>query len=66
MSTQHTTHVNGHQTSEWKESANEALDDAKERLSDLDTQVRSFVRERPLVAVGAAIAAGFLVGRLFK
>lgn len=60
------TRLNGNTTPAWQETANETLEDVKERFQDVDVQVRKFVRERPLVAVGAAVAAGFLVGRLFK
>ena len=44
--------------------------DLKERLSglratleDLDAQARSAVKERPMLALGMALAFGYLVGR---
>ena len=37
-----------------------------EMLADVDTQVRALVRERPLMAVLGAVAAGFLIGRLLR
>ena len=33
-------------------------------IGDLDQEVRGFVREKPLLALGLAIAAGYLVGRV--
>lgn len=45
--------------------AREALD----RLPDadeLDRRVRELVRERPLLSVAAAVAAGFVLGRLLS
>jgi ElaB/YqjD/DUF883 family membrane-anchored ribosome-binding protein len=33
-------------------------------LEELDTQVRRVVQERPLVAVGIALAFGYALGRL--
>ena len=57
---------NGHISTQWQQSANDAVADVRERLEDVDVQIRSFVREKPLVAVGVAVAAGFLVGRLLK
>ncbi|MFC0685925.1 hypothetical protein [Novosphingobium clariflavum] len=35
-------------------------------LDELGDEAREFVRKSPGVAIGAAIAAGFLLGRLFK
>jgi len=37
---------------------------ARSELHDLDRHARQFVRERPLAALLAALAAGFLVGRM--
>jgi ElaB/YqjD/DUF883 family membrane-anchored ribosome-binding protein len=37
-----------------------------ERLENLGQQVGTFVRERPIAAVGIALAAGFLIGRLLR
>ena len=35
-------------------------------LGDLDKEVRGFVRENPLIALGLAIAAGYVIGRVFS
>lgn len=35
-----------------------------ERVHDLDTRTRKAVEARPMAAVAAALAAGYLVGRL--
>lgn len=37
-----------------------------ERLENLGQQVGTFVRERPIAAVGIALAAGFLIGRFLR
>ena len=37
-----------------------------DRLENLGQQVGTFVRERPIAAVGIALAAGFLIGRLLR
>ncbi|MDX2165780.1 MAG: hypothetical protein SF182_01905 [Deltaproteobacteria bacterium] len=44
----------------------ERLDALRDDLADADKRLRAFVRERPFVAVGAAVAAGFLFGRLLR
>lgn len=38
---------------------------ANEQLATVDKQVRTFVREQPVVALLAAAFVGHLVGRLF-
>lgn len=35
-----------------------------ERLHDVDDRVRGFVSDRPLIAIGAALGVGYLVGKL--
>jgi len=35
-------------------------------LADFDKEVRNFVRERPLLAIGAAVAVGYVVGRMLS
>lgn len=37
-----------------------------DRLENLGEQVTQFVTERPLTAVGIALAVGFLVGRIAR
>lgn len=37
-----------------------------DKLEDLGNRVTDFVVERPLAAVGIALAAGFLLGRLMR
>lgn len=39
-------------------------DRVRERLGEADVRVRGFVRERPFVSVGIALAAGYLVARM--
>ena len=40
------------------------LAEARQRLSELDVQVRTFVVERPLLALGAAVLVGYLIARV--
>jgi hypothetical protein len=40
------------------------LEQLRSDLTDLDGEVRRFVRDKPLLAIGAAIAAGYVVGRI--
>lgn len=42
----------------------EQVERVRGHLETLDTQVRRVVQERPLVAVGAALAFGYALGRL--
>ena len=42
----------------------EQVERVRGQLEKLDTQVRRVVQERPLVAVGAALAFGYALGRL--
>jgi hypothetical protein len=39
---------------------------AGESVKNVDRGIRRFVTERPVVAVAAAVAAGFVVGRLLS
>jgi ElaB/YqjD/DUF883 family membrane-anchored ribosome-binding protein len=52
------------------ESGDDADDEDDDPLSDhlrtVSVQALDFVRDRPLVAVGIAAAAGFLLGRAFS
>ena len=43
-----------------------SLEQLRTDLTDLDSEVRRFVREKPLLALGAAIAAGYIVGRILS
>ena len=38
----------------------------RERLQEIDTTVRSFAAERPLMAFAALVAAGYLLGRVLR
>jgi hypothetical protein len=43
-----------------------SLDELRGNVMDLDAEVRRFVRDKPLLALGAAIAAGYTVGRILS
>lgn len=45
---------------------NDRLKDAGANLRDIDEQARAFVKESPFVALAAAVAGGFLLGRLLS
>jgi len=57
---------NGHLGEDLKTQARAKLDEAKRVSEELMDRVESFVRERPGTAVLAALAAGYLVGRLVR
>lgn len=40
--------------------------DMSAELAKVDEQVRAFVKERPILALLSAVAAGYLVGRVFR
>jgi ElaB/YqjD/DUF883 family membrane-anchored ribosome-binding protein len=42
----------------------EQVDRVRGQLAEIDTQARRVVQEQPMVAVGAALAFGYLLGRL--
>ncbi len=42
------------------------LEQVKERLRDLNERVIAFIKERPGTCLLAALAAGYLVGRLVR
>jgi ElaB/YqjD/DUF883 family membrane-anchored ribosome-binding protein len=49
---------------EVQEKLSPQLDEAKKNLSDFNTRLASFVRERPGVCLVGALAFGFIVGRI--
>lgn len=42
----------------------ERIDRVRGQLAEIDTQARRAVQDQPMVAVGAALAFGYLIGRL--
>lgn len=42
----------------------EQVDRVRGQLAEFDTQARRVVQDQPMVAVGAALAFGYLLGRL--
>jgi ElaB/YqjD/DUF883 family membrane-anchored ribosome-binding protein len=44
----------------------EQIEVARERMDQLDTQIRRAVQDRPLIAVGSALLLGYALGRLFS
>jgi ElaB/YqjD/DUF883 family membrane-anchored ribosome-binding protein len=45
---------------------NESAEQFKQQQAQLMESCRGYVRERPLVTVGVALAAGYLIGRLLR
>lgn len=43
---------------------NERMHDVKERLTVVDTQLRTAARERPLLVVAGALTLGYIFGRI--
>ena len=46
--------------------SNEQMDEFREQIAVWDERARKLFHERPLVAVGGALVAGYLLGRLFS
>lgn len=42
------------------------IDALRDDFADVDKRLRAFVRQRPFVAVGVAVAAGFVIGRILR
>ena len=45
---------------------NDTLKDVGASLRDIDGQARAFMKDSPFVALAAAVAGGFLLGRLLS
>jgi hypothetical protein len=56
--------ANGYPGAELAREASQRLAEAREEMNHLDGRARRFIQERPLVAVLAAVAGGYLVARL--
>ena len=41
-----------------------SMDDVRDIAGTVDGAIRDFAREKPLMAIACAVAAGFLIGRL--
>lgn len=44
----------------------EMLRDVRSELEQLDEQMRTFVKERPIMALLSAVALGYVVGRILR
>jgi len=42
------------------------VDDVTTELTQVDEQMRAFVKERPVLALLSAVATGYLVGRIMR
>lgn len=49
-----------------RERGQETLDEARQKFSDIQSQVIRFIKERPTASLIGAVAAGFIVGRLLS
>ena len=49
---------------ELKEQAQQLVSQVKKGLARADEQTRSFVMDRPLLAIGCAFGVGFIIARL--
>lgn len=49
---------------ELEEKLGPKLEEAKERLGDLNDKAKDFIRENPVACVAGAVVVGFLIGRL--
>lgn len=46
--------------------ATRAQEELREMVNDADARIRNAVAEQPLLAMGLALAAGYLLGRLIS
>lgn len=51
-------------TAEWVGKARESIDEIRERAEGWDDRLRTFAREKPLMAVLCAVAGGYALARL--
>jgi ElaB/YqjD/DUF883 family membrane-anchored ribosome-binding protein len=56
--------IDAEHINEWLEQGREQFDQVRERASEVDTKVRHFATEQPLLAVLVAAAGGFVLARL--
>jgi hypothetical protein len=49
---------------EWAGVSRNTLESVRERAEGLDTQLRTFAREKPLAAMLCALAGGYVLARL--
>ena len=59
-------HETGAGNGDMRDVAAARLDEVKEWSSDAVDRIESFVRERPGVAILAALGAGYLIGRIIR
>ena len=53
-------------TDEFVGAAKERINQARSEFESIDRELRTFVKERPIVAMLGAIVTGYVVGRLFS
>jgi hypothetical protein len=53
-----------HASQDWAEVSRHTLENVRERAQGLDTQLRTFAREKPLAAMLCALAGGYVLARL--
>lgn len=51
-------------TQEVQEKLQPQIDEARRSLSDLNTRITDFIRERPGACLLGALAVGFVIGRI--
>lgn len=54
------------ETHEDAERITDYLKDAQDGLREADQEIRDFVKENPLLALGMAVAGGYLIGRILS
>lgn len=53
-------------TDQLAQAAREGAAELGELTRNADAQIRAFVEEKPLVALGGALVAGYLIGRMLN
>ena len=57
---------NGNVARDLQASAQEQIDELRDRVEDLSERVTGFIRERPGTLILIAVGAGFLIGRMLR
>jgi hypothetical protein len=57
---------NGNVARDLQSTAQEQLDQLRDRVEDIGERVTGFIRERPGTALLIAVGAGYLIGRMLR
>lgn len=58
---EHVSELNGHS----QQFVSDFVPKVVDQVKSADDKMVTFVKERPLIAIGAAVAVGYMIGRIF-